>query len=252
LPFSGVFAPETGAQDDHPDPKRQNLPRIDFHPRLLAACAEAQAGDAVWEQLVARHLPRVRGAVVAALVLGGAPRDPDRIADLVQEVWCRLLLHDRRALARFRGASEAEARAYLRRVARSVVADALRAARADKRRPSQVVPLATLREEEEPAADPRDCPERRLLARDELRALFALCRSVLGPLPSRERALIARLGLLEGWSTGEIAGRLGGGWSEGAINSLLFRLRARLAAAGIRISRRPGGCAASRARAASA
>ena len=211
---------------------------------LLAACATERAGEAPWELLLERLAPRVRGAVIGALTLCGEPRDPDFIADLVQEVWCRLLERERRALAEFRGASERAAIVYLRRIAASVTIDALRAGAARKRRPVQLVPLDALGLEATLYVDRAVCPERRLLARERLRLFLALCRELVGPVAPRERLRIARLGLVEGRSSREIAERLGGAWTVPGIDSLLFRLRRQLEGRGIRLPRRPGGLAA--------
>jgi RNA polymerase sigma factor (sigma-70 family) len=219
-------------------------PRLESPTSILVAdCATASASDPVWKSLVETLQPQLRAAVRRELALCGERRDPDVVDDLVQEVWCRLLARDRRALASFQGADERAARAWLRRVAASVTIDLLRAAGARKRRPPE---LRSLDAGEEARLDAGSgcCPERRLLARERLAELLRLCREALGERSSRDRLRIVRWGLLEGWPSREIARRLGGRWTELAIDSLLFRVRRRLEAKGYRLPRRPGGLAA--------
>ena len=187
----------------------------------------------------ARLERRIRGAVVHALALYDERSRPERIDDLSQEVWCRLL--QRHALARFRGSDESTRRRYLRRIAVNVVVDDLRTRGAQKRQPARLLSLDAARYELARRFSPADCPERRLIARERLRALLALCRSVVGQEGRPEQWRVARLGLLEGRPSVEIARRLGGGWSVIAIDSYLSRLRQRLGCHGIRIPFRARG-----------
>ncbi len=183
----------------------------------------------------------MRYAVLGALALRGERRRREQVDDLVQEVWCRLLAGDRRALLRYRGDTDASALCYVRRVATTVVLDALRLHWTRKRRLLGVISL----DETDPALtagwDRSGCPERRLMARERLGQLLALCRELLGPRPGRERLTIARLGLLEGRRSREIAAELGGRWTVRGIDSLLFRLRRGLERHGVRPPRRPSG-----------
>jgi DNA-directed RNA polymerase specialized sigma24 family protein len=184
-----------------------------------------------WPALVERHGARVRRSVRRTLAALGERTDPDRVDDLVQEVWCRLLERERSGRRGARGASEGEVAAYLCRVSASVVVDALRAAGAAKRRPAGFVRLEPGADAPQ-AADRRTCPLRRLLARERLRPHLALCRDLVGRRDRRERLHIVRLAVVTGMTSREIAERLGGRWTPGGIDSLLFRLRRRLAARG--------------------
>lgn len=182
---------------------------------------------------------QIRGAVVHALALYDERSRPELIEDLTQEVWCRLL--ERRALTRFRGADDSIRRRYLRRIAVNVVIDDLRLRGARKRQPARLLSLDAARSELDRRFEPADCPERRLLARERLRALLALCREVVGDERRPEQWRVARLGLLEGRSSAEIARQLGGGWSIIAIDSYLSRLRQRLGRHGVRLAFRARG-----------
>lgn len=204
----------------------------EFAPRLIHACAESSTEPA-WEEFLARFRPRLRGEVRSVLLRAGTFPDRDLAEDLEQEVLCRLLERDRRILARFRGSTDGEAVVYLRRVVASVVLDALRAAASARRRPA-LPPLSieTLAAEAIELPDRRGCPEARALARERGRVFLARCRELLGRRATAERLRIVRLALVEGLSTREVVARLGAPWTAGAVDSLLHRLRRRLAEGG--------------------
>jgi DNA-directed RNA polymerase specialized sigma24 family protein len=177
--------------------------------------------------------------VVHALKLYDERRWHELVDDLTQEVWCRLL--ERRALARCRTARAATRRRYLRTIATHVVVDSLRLRGARKRRPAALLSLELAGGELARHAASGDCPERRLLAREQLRALVSHCRAVVGADCSAERWRVVRLGLFEGRPSSEIARGLGGRWSVIAIDSFLARLRQRLDVRGVRVACRPRG-----------
>lgn len=205
---------------------------------LVVRCAHAAPDADDWSRLVERLTPPLRGTVAFVLQLRSGRSRSDLVDDLVQEVWCRLLAGDRRALRDFRGGSEHEATAYLRRIATGIVLDRLRRDAADKRPPEGAAVDAGDEAAGLRLADRRGCPERRLLAREEARRLAALCAELVGKSRRAERLEIARLALVEGWSSRQIASRLGLPWNAANVNSLLFRLRRRLAARGVRLPAR--------------
>ena len=203
-------------------------------PRPVASpAAERRNHETHWDDLVERHGERVRSAVRVALRAFGERADPDRVDDLAQEVWCRLLERDRMRRAGPRGEREGETAAYLRRVATTVVADVLRAESAAKRRPRALLSLepGDFGSRREPA-DERACPLRRLLARDRLRRYLALCGRLVGRRDVPTRRLVVRLALISGLTSTAIARRIGGSWTSSGVDSLLHRLRRRLAARG--------------------
>ena len=208
---------------------------------LLAACSAVPAAERHWNQLYRLEAPRVRAGVLAALARCGERGDPEKVEDLVQEVWCRLLVQCRRSRSAYRGESDGSARRYIRRVALGVVVDALRAGGARKRRPRGLVSLADLETLDWLPVDGATCPERRLLARERLRRLLELCRRVVGTRQRRDRLRIARMALVEGCTSREIARALGGTWSAHAVDAVVFRIRRRLAEQGLALPRRPGG-----------
>lgn len=211
---------------------------------LLARCAAVSTAAGEWSLLAARLTPRLRGAVLGTLTLCRVPRRADLVEEMVQEVWCRLLAGDRRALRGFRGASEREAAAYLRRIAAGIVLDRLRSESASKRDAARTLELEPSPRAAARLVDRRGCPERRLLARERIRGLAALCGELIGGRRRSERMTIVRLAVVEGWSSQEIASRVGEPWTVGRINSFLFRLRRRLEARGVRLPARARGSGA--------
>lgn len=212
-------------------------PEVPSTESLLGRCASAPADERSWRLLVERLGPPVRGAVAGALLAGRGAVDPDQVDDLVQEVWCRLLERDRRALRGCRGDGHAAVVRYVKRIALAVAVDALRSDGAGKRAPRRLQSIEDPRCESRAAIDRRACPERRLLARERVGRFFGLCRELVDGAARGERLRIVRLAWLEGWSSREIAAELGG-WSPSAVDCLLHRLRTRLAARGERAPRR--------------
>ncbi len=211
---------------------------------LLACCAAGAEDDSAWDAFIERIQGRVRGGVIAALTRCGEPRDPDFVDDLVQDVWCRLLERDRRILQRCRGTSEGEVMTYLRRVAASVVVDALRARGALKRRADDLVSISGEAEWALRLVDRTSCPERRAIATQRLRMLLRACRRGSRTHPV-DRAFADRTARSDrGLELGEIAALFDGSWTRPAIDSTLYRVRRKLTRLGIRIPRRPGGSAA--------
>ncbi|HSM15325.1 MAG TPA: sigma-70 family RNA polymerase sigma factor [Thermoanaerobaculia bacterium] len=202
-------------------------PRRPRHPQSSSRAPEAEASI---DSLFDRHAGLVRRAVRGMLLRCGVRPDPDRIRDLEQEVWCRLIERLRRGRSGPRRVHTGETVRYLRRVAASTVVDHLRSSGAAKRRPAALVSL----EEPHPSAgaDPRSDPESGLLAREELRRRVEAWRRALRGRAAAERFRIVRLAWLHGLPSAEIARRLGGRWTPGGIDSMLCRLRARLEARG--------------------
>ncbi len=70
------------------------------------------------------------------------------------------------------------------------------------------------------------------------RAFVALCRQALGRRATPTTVRIARLALLEGWSSREIAVGLAGRMGIAGIDSVIYRLRRNLARCGVELPRR--------------
>lgn len=203
---------------------------------LLRDCT-AGPGDAAWSELARRCGPRLAAEVRRLSRRAGAAAEPAAVEDLVQEIYCRLLACWRRPCRRFRGSTDAEAAAFLRRVAASVVLDRRREAFAEKRgggrqatQLGELVQSVPAHAAEQPDAELRD---------REARRLFLLrCRAVLGRRASRSTLRVVELALLDGLSTREIVARLPAGPKASGVNSVIFRLRRRFAREGVAVPRR--------------
>jgi hypothetical protein len=115
------------------------------------------------------------------------------------------------------------------------VIDARREALAEKRWGGHRVSWADWKQL--PALDPMedDDPEERLLRDERRRGFLAICRQSLGRRADATTVRIARLALLEGWSSREIAARLGGRIGVAGIDTVIHRLRRSLAGRGIEL-----------------
>jgi RNA polymerase sigma factor (sigma-70 family) len=204
---------------------------------LFRRCA-AGGCDLAWREFVERFHGRLIHAVRRTLLrLGGDAPHEERVDDLVQEIYCRLLSEGRRRQS-FRGVTEGQLMTYLQRVVASVVIDARREALAEKRAGGFRVAWQEWKLLPEAAVVADESPEERLLAEERRRGLLAICRDALGRQADATTARIARLALLEGWSSREIAERLDGRMGTAGIDSLIYRLRRRLAGRGIDLPRR--------------
>lgn len=199
---------------------------------LFRSCTSGSC-EGCWHEFVERFHGRLVSTVRRQLLhLEAIESFDDRVEDLVQEVYCRLLGAGRRR-RRFFGTSEAQLMTYLQCVVHSVVIDARREALAEKRWGGRRVTWADWRQlpAPEPVAD--DDPEVRLLRDERRRGFLAICRQTLGRRADATTVRIARLALLEGWSSREIAAGLGGRMGIAGIDSIIHRLRRSLAANGI-------------------
>jgi DNA-directed RNA polymerase specialized sigma24 family protein len=156
----------------------------------------------------------------------------------LQEVWCRLLVAARRPDCRFRGATDIEATVYLRRVAIRVLVDRTRRERAGKRGGglrALALPASAADWLPAPAGEQ---PDARLKSQERRRLFRRRCRELLGRRASPRSVRVAELALLDGLSSAEIARRPGVRIRECGVNSIVYRLRRRLAATGERLPRR--------------
>ncbi|MEO8276245.1 MAG: hypothetical protein ABI639_08485 [Thermoanaerobaculia bacterium] len=207
-------------------------------PELFRSCSAADA-DSAWSEFVGRFHLRLTNAVRRMqLRLGFSGSIDDRVEDLVQEVYFRLLSHGRRHVRRFRGENEAQLMTYLQRVASSVVVDAHRGALAGKRWGGRQIAMEDWLEIPPSRPGSGDGAEALLLAAERRREFLKLCREALGRRGSAMTLRIARLAFLEGWTSREIAHGLGGRVGITAVDSVIYRLRRNLAARGFALPRR--------------
>ncbi len=207
-------------------------------PALLARCARGD-DERAWSLFLDEFGPALKAGVRRVLRRAGLPARRAVCEDLLQEVYCRLLERRGRILRRCRATDAAMVAAYLGRVAESVTVDRLRRVSAAKRGRDRLVHLHD--EVAEPAWRPTmpasRGPEGRLLARERRRRAFDRCRDLVGGRSPRRDLAVLYLAYCRGLTSREIAARLGGLTAQ-QVDSLVYRVRRRLARGGIRIPRR--------------
>ncbi len=186
-----------------------------------------------FDDLVQRHGRTLRGRVRKALVRRGLPARDDHAQELVQEVYCRLLENRGQRWRACRGRTDQQVAAYLNKVAERVVLDHLRSSAASKRGADFLIPAGDGPGQLPEVADPGASPEDRLLSQERRREFLALCRAAARGRAQRRNFRILRLALLEGHSSREIAALVDGKLTPSGIDTVVHRLRARLARAGI-------------------
>lgn len=206
---------------------------------LVKRCADQPEGD-IWDEFLRRFQSRLRAGVYRALARCDVDPNSHEREDLIQEVFCRLLERRCRCLRLCRGEGESSVGAYLGRVAENVVVDRIRAAAAAKRGRDQLVdrgpesrfdPLVI-------AADRRPSPEERLIARERVDAFLHGLRQALGAASPQRDWQIFCMAVVEGRSSREICLAIGGGLKPSTVDSLIHRLRRRLARRGLALPRR--------------
>lgn len=158
----------------------------------------------------------------------------------MQEVYCRLLERRGRYLQRCRGEVDGAVGVYLGRVAESVVVDYLRSRSAAKRGSGRLwdrrwevgYELADW------VVDSGRSPEERLLQRERHVRFFSRCRELVGSRSPRRDLEVLYLAFYEGWTSREISRRIGNGMTPSAVDSLVHRLKRRLAKSGVEVPRR--------------
>lgn len=200
---------------------------------LVDRCADDPDSPA-WEELVTRYGRHLRRGVCRALRRCGQPVRRERVDDLVQEAYCRLLEGSSRRLRTFRGAAPAELGAWLQRLAERTAIDCLRAETAAKRGRDLVVPEAAVGEG---PPDPAGSPQRRIEQRERLRHFAHRCRALA---PDERAVRILKLVLVGGWTSREVARASRGAFSSSRVDSMIHRLRRRLAAEGLPLADRSG------------
>jgi len=192
---------------------------------LLEDCVQNTRDTTAWSKFLGRFTPKLKFFIRGTLRQSGAQAETEQEKDLLQSTIVRLVENDCAVLRRFSGNSEEELNAYLAVVTRSVVRDALRRQRAQKR-PQLAWSADTASIEQERAASSDD-PERTVLARE----LATFGRDAIREL-SRETSdrdsLIFQLYFFHGLSIAEIAGCRGIDLSETGIKKVLTRVKDRV------------------------
>lgn len=198
--------------------------------RLLERCLAGE--DDAWIAFVDRyHRVIARYAHRAAR---GVEDGGELAHELVQDVYVRLLEHDRRALRAWRGTDEASFLKYLAIITTSVACDKLRSQRSKKRSAVLVSLDAPVGEDGTGSVqdvvgdDGRSSPDTLYLERFEEERLNALLVKACEGTNGARNRLIFRLHAVEGFSPREIAEIPSIKSSPAAVETTLRRTRIRL------------------------
>ncbi len=208
-------------------------------PDLLGRCLDRGAEED-WRAFLPHYEPRIRGVIRRALDGSGVRMSCEDLEDLVQECNYRLLSLARR-LDRgtggwFRGRSEGEAWSYLACVARAVAIDFLRARKAAKRPRPEVGCSSYRLLSSLPAV--QSTPEERMLICERLAELVNRWHRHWGSRSDCLRTHAVKRAVIDGWTSAEIARESRGALTRQQVDGLVYRVRRRLAAEGVRLARR--------------
>ncbi len=206
---------------------------------LVRSCALSPDGP-IWEEFLSRFGGRIREGIYRAVRKAGLRLARPEFDDLQQNVYCKLLDRERRNLRRCRGREERSVGSYLAKIAETVTLDYLRAAAAAKRGRGRLFSLPHHWDVDltQRAVDPSMSPEERLLRRERQRIFLNRCRASLGPRSPERDLRVLYLAFLEGMSSREISRRMGRGTTPSCVDSLVHRVRKRLARGGLSIPHR--------------
>ena len=206
---------------------------------LRALCARSFEPDP-WREFVRRFEDRLTGGIDRAVRRFGVRLSREEREDLVQDAYYRLLDKQALGLRRCRARRETEIGAYLGRIGERVVVDHLRASSAQKRGRRHLVDRL-MHFEGDPAdgaVDRHPSPEEWVLNRERRRLFLERCRDAVGKQRSVRDLNVLYLAFFEGHSSREICRQLGGGLSPSCVDSMVHRLKHRLAENGLRLPRR--------------
>jgi RNA polymerase sigma factor (sigma-70 family) len=204
---------------------------------LLSRCAHHDDPE-TWRSFERFFKPRLLSGIRRALWRSHQRADPDLIDELLQETYCRFLARDRRVLRAFSGNSEGAACVYMMKVAESVTLDRLRRGAAAKR--GSEFTLVRGRTAESLAnrlMDPAASPETQTVQRDLWRRFWKRCEHLTGSRDANRDLAILDLALFQGWTSREIAQAKG--LRPSTVDTVVYRLRRRLARHGFTLPPRP-------------
>ena len=195
------------------------------NPQLFELCATHPQHDEYWAEFVHRFNPLLVRSITVAWRRNGQGDWPpqDVAADLLQDVYANIVKGDFRLLRNFRGASDAEAEAYLAHAALNQTVSFLRQRHAQRRHAPEI-PLDDWLHEH---GDHHHATPLRRAGVSESELLGILKKCFAGPNAKRD-ILIFLLYARDGFSVAEIAGLGVAELKETSIANLLGQMKIRL------------------------
>ncbi|MEO1083095.1 MAG: hypothetical protein AAFY88_02525 [Acidobacteriota bacterium] len=243
LPWTARVAPcpstvgRTGFRPDRAEPRRRLISPVRANPELLRRCLSPQRTEEDWRRFKERYECAIRNIAARSLCLLGFGTCRDAVDELVQEVYLRWL----RSESGFDGTSAGAFWNFIRVSVRHAMHDRRKFLAADKRRP-RAGAVNSVNSQKPPG------PHEAYVRHEARRAFLDHClaagdvRGAAGAPDSDgvdrseeryRRALALGWIVLGGCTSREAADFLGTG--VGAVDSMLRRLRRRLAAHGVEV-----------------
>lgn len=211
----------------HPASYGEPLPVNLTGSSLFQLCAAHPGDDGYWSEFIRRYAPLLARSVAVAWRRYGPTAWPMReeADDLLQDIYAAILKDDCRLLRQFRGASDAEAEAYLAHTAINLTISHLRAMSAKKRQ-AELLSLETLVAEQGGRQFVKAThPPLKLLTETEL---VEVLRHICTGSNSERDILIFLLHARDGWTAAEIARLKICTLKETSIANLLVQIKARV------------------------
>jgi len=197
---------------------------------LLRECGQRLTDIDLWNEFQKRFQRRIFLYLLRACRVSRGQQDEVRevVLDLAQEVYVRLVQNDGRILRSFRGQTEFAVKAFLARVATSVVADHFRYQMAEKRQ-AQVISIDHAREVvENSRVTGGDLDEKAIGAVLSWIDIDRVLRSDEDRRNAARNFLIFKLHYIDGFTSAELSEFPGFALSVSGIEAVLNRIRKRL------------------------
>jgi RNA polymerase sigma factor (sigma-70 family) len=193
---------------------------------LVRECGQKLTDPALWQRFQDRFHRPIMTYVVRVMWNRFRKDSIEDAGDLVQEVYLRLVRNNGRLLRSFKGQTDFSVKAFLSRIAMSVVSDHYRSQLAGKRKPAEVISIehARHRDEDPPGSAVEINIPAVLSAIDVERLIEAESdrKNVM------RNVLIFKLHYVDRFTVKEIAQFPGFGLKESAIDLILQNLRTSL------------------------
>jgi len=202
-------------------------PLVPTGPQLFQLCAAHPDNNEHWSEFIRRFNPLLARSIRVAWQRCGQGDwpPPDLMSDLLQDIYLSIVNHEFRLLRNFRGASDAEAEAYLAHVAINRAISFMRSRQALRRRADEVCLQELLEEEGSSEQVGRARSSGPSLTEGELLGILEKCFD--GPNGKRD-ILIFLLHFRSGFSSSEIASLGVAELKETSIANLLGQMKTRL------------------------
>jgi RNA polymerase sigma factor (sigma-70 family) len=197
---------------------------------LFKRCAGIPVDEWAWEEFFRRYQQDIRAGICRVIGFSSKGRYSHLFADIMQRINLRLLENERRALRSFRGKTDQEARAFLRRVAVNIAINTLNQEEGAQTRPLEHFPSS---QDDKPSRsdmhlDPASESEEYFLLVDTIKRGL---HEVLRGRNKFRNILIFKLAVFDGLSPKEIAKMPGlGAGSSHAVEQQITRIRHKLRA----------------------